>query len=156
LRLLRRRPLTREELRSALEDRGYDSVDNERVLRALADEGWLDDHALAVHYIVVRAERLGHGRDRLLNELVERGVAAATAAGAWSEALEQGRLEPSRMLARQVDVRLRREGGRLGPHAYRRVYNSLLRAGFDAASVSAQLEPYRDFPDDGEGVVVDE
>ena len=155
LRLLGRRPLSAEELRLKLEQRGFAGGESLDAVRHLESEGWLDDHALALHYIVVRAERLGHGRERLVRELIERGVARETVERAWNEALEQGGLDPDRLLARQAALRLEREGGRLDPRAYRRVYNSLLRAGFEACSIRTQLEPYRDFPDDADSVVAD-
>ena len=153
--LLARRPLTREELRLRLEDRGFGGEESAEALESLENDGLVDDHALALHYVVVRAERLGHGRERLVRELVERGVAEETAGRAWREALEQGRLEPERLLARQAGRRVEREGGRLDARAYRRVYNSLLRAGFEARSIRTQLEPYRDFADDADGFVAD-
>jgi SOS response regulatory protein OraA/RecX len=155
LRLLGRRPLTVEELRLRLERRGFDPAESAAALDALGREGWIDDHELALHYIVVRAERLGHGRERLCRELVGRGVPAEIVERAWSEALQQGRLEPERLLARQASLRVEREGGRLDLRAYRRVYNSLLRAGFEAPSIRTQLEPYIDFADDAEAVVAD-
>lgn len=155
LRLLGRRPLTAEELRRALGERGFASRETAREVRRLEQQGLIDDRALALHYIAVRAERLGHGRERLVRELTERGIARATAERAWSDAVRQGSVEPEQLLARQAGRRVEREGGRLDVRAYRRVYNALLRAGFDPRSIRTRLEPYRDFPDDAGDVVAD-
>lgn len=148
LRLLERRPLTAEELRRALAQRGFDAAETAATLGRLEREGLVDDAALALHYVTVRAERLGHGKERLLRELVERGIPRAAAERAWAEALHRGSVEPDALLAREVARRLERAGGRLDERACRRVYNALLRAGFDARSIRTHLEPFADFPDE--------
>jgi regulatory protein len=155
LQLLGRRPLTAEELQRKLEQKGFDGAARAEALAALESEGLLDDGGLALHYILVRSERLGHGRERLVRELIERGVARETAEQAWTDAVDGGSLDPERLLARQARLRLEREGGRLDLQAYRRVYNSLLRAGFEARSIRAQLDPFRDFPDGADGGAAD-
>jgi regulatory protein len=153
LQLLSRRPLTAEELLRRLEQRGFETAKSERIVRELEREGWIDDLGLARHYITVRSERLGHGRERLLRELVERGVDRETAERAWNELLEERQVEPGRILTSQAASRLEREGGRLDRRAYRRVYNSLLRAGFDPNDIRTELKPYRDFSDDVDDAV---
>jgi regulatory protein len=147
LRLLARRPLSVAELRRRLASRGHDPRAVEWAVERLARAGYLDDLALAVEFILVRAARRGYGRERLLAELARRGVDPRTAAEAWTRALgEEPELDRA-SLRRRVCAELARAGGRLDARAYRRVYNALLRAGFDGASVESELAPYRDFPE---------
>lgn len=156
LRLLSRRPRTVLELRHALAEGGHDTGEIDAALDALLDEGKLDDGELALHYILVRTDRLGHGRDRLLRELEARGVDEDVAGKAWQSAVDEYGVDPARLLARQAQRQLNRCGGRLGPAAYRRVYNALLRAGFGAYDVRKELEPYRAFDDDAGESGIDE
>jgi regulatory protein len=155
-RILARRPRTERELRDALAGRGHVAEAIDETVRALQEAGVLNDAGLALHYILTRTERLGHGRERLLRELEERGVDAAIAASAWRLAEERYGVDSAALLARQVARRTADLDGRLDRRAYRRVYNALLRAGFEAHSVRRELEPYRafnhtaeEFDDDG-------
>jgi regulatory protein len=147
LRLLARRPRTRRELADELAERGHGAVVIESVLESLAADGRLDDRELALHFILVRTDRLGHGQQRLLRELEARGVDRDVAAAAWRAAVEDYGVDPDHLLARQLQRQLRRSGERLGPAAYRRVYNALLRAGFGSHDVRRELQRYRAFDD---------
>ena len=146
-RLLARRPRTERELRDALSERGHGSEEIDEAVRELTEAGLLDDAGLALHYILMRTERRGHGRERLLRELQARGVDAETAAAAWRGAEERYGVDAGSLLARQVARRIAPFDGRLDMKGYRRVYNALLRAGFDAYSVRRELEPHRAFND---------
>jgi len=147
LRLLGRRPLTEDELRRRLEDRGHAADAVASALQRAVDAGYVDDSRLAGEYIATRARRLGHGKDRLLRELRRRGVDADLAASAWDRVVEEEGLEPLKLLRRAAQGRVERCGGKLDPRAYRRVYNALLRAGFDPDAIAAELRAYRIFPD---------
>ncbi|HKQ59697.1 MAG TPA: hypothetical protein VJS92_00350, partial [Candidatus Polarisedimenticolaceae bacterium] len=61
-------------------------------------------------------------------------------------AVAQGELAEDQPLRQAVGRRL--AAGGLDRRAYRRVYNALLRAGFEAERIRAELEPHRTFPDD--------
>ena len=146
LRMLARRPLTSHEVRHRLSARGHADPVVEVVLERLRGEGYVDDEKLAVDYIVLRAERLGHGRRRLVGELERRGVEPDLADRCWRVAMDEMGLDPPAVLRREAERRVSRAGGGLDARSYRRVYNALLRAGHDAASVAAELEPYRESP----------
>lgn len=152
LALLRRRPRTAHELREALLGGGHAADHVDEALRALEQAGYVDDEELALHYIVTRSERLGLGRMRLLRELEERGVEPETARRAWDAALRDHGIDPEQLLRRAVRKRVESHAGGLDLRAYRRVYNALLRAGFEPAGIRAELDAYRAFPDSEDGV----
>ena len=143
LRELARRPLTRAEVGSRLRAAGHDGAVLDDALDRLEAIGYVDDLVLALDYIVTRANRLGHSRRKLLRDLERRGVDREVARSAWNRALDQGDVRPEALLRRRVAKELERSGGTLDPKAYRRVYNALLRAGFDAASIVGELSPHR-------------
>jgi regulatory protein len=145
LSLLSRKPLTEHELRRSLTDRGHGSAAVDGAVERLLEEGYLDDRKLALHYILARTERLGHGRGRLLRDLEERGMERGVAEAAWMEAAADHGLEQDALLRREATRRIERCGGRLGVADYRRVYNALLRAGFDAYAIRSVLDDYRDW-----------
>lgn len=143
LRALGRRPLTAAELRSRLESAGHGAAVIDETCATLAARGWLDDGELARHYIVTRAERLGHGPGRLIEGLVRRGVARAVAQAAWDVAVAGGEVSLDGMLNAQIARRLARRQRALDAREYARVYNSLLRAGFPGDAVERALAPRR-------------
>ena len=116
------------------------------MVETLRRRGYLGDAELAMQYVVARATRLGHGPLRLQRDLEQRGIDASVAQRAWQQAVEQGDVDPETLLGRAVERRL---GGSAlqGPGNYRRVYNALIRAGFDPHDVRAALAPHRAFED---------
>jgi regulatory protein len=150
--LLARKPLTGAELTDALSERGLEAGAVEQAVERLREEGYIDDRKLALHYILARSERLGHGASRLLRELERRGVEKETARSAWDEAVLEHGLAEDELLRREVRRRVDRSGGRLDLAGFRRVYNALLRAGFDPHAVRSELEEFSSFSelsDDG-------
>ncbi len=143
LRLLARRPRTEAEIREALRQRGVAPPEVHRTMRRLEERGWLDDRTLAEHFITTRAARLGHGKRRLLMDLARRGVASAVAEGAWAEAVRRGEVDPRESARRAAARAVARRGGRLDGRGYARVYNALLRQGFDVDTVESVLESHR-------------
>ncbi len=146
--LLSRKPLTERELRRSLGDKGHREDAVNGAVERLLDCGILDDRKLALHYILARTERLGHGAERLMRELQERGVERAVAESAWREAAADHGLDQNALLRREAMRRIERCGGRLGAADYRRVYNALFRAGFDAHAIRSVIDEYRDGNED--------
>jgi len=140
---LARRPLTRAEMRKRLAAKGFGVEEIERTVAELVDERLLDDEALALDFIVLRSARLRLGKGRLLRELGRRGVDEGVAERAYLQAVESGDLDPESLLRDAVAARLKRERD-LDATALRRVYNALLRAGFPAAGLYAELKRQRD------------
>jgi regulatory protein len=141
--LLARRPLTCAEVRLKLVAEGCDPSEAASAVDRLAAGGVLDDFRLASHYFLTRSERLGHGRGRLLAELERRGIDPEVAGRAWDALVETGDLDPMARLAREAERRAAAAGGALDRKRYARVYNALLRAGFDPGAVAAALERFR-------------
>jgi len=144
---LARKPLTAAELRSALSRAGVAEESVAQAVDRLSADGYLDDRKLALHYILARTERLGHGPRRLLRELEQRGVERLVAQDAWNEAVEEHGLQEERLLRREVRRKVERCGGKLDPPDFRRVYNALLRAGFEPYAIRSELDSYRTFPE---------
>ena len=140
VRRLCRRPLTVREIRDRLEQSGHCEAEVEAVLERLLADGSLNDQALASHYMAARMERLGHGPLRLVRELVRRGVEESVVQAALCAGLAQGDLDPERVLRREVHRRFSHET--VTPREYRRVYNAMLRAGFEPLSIRSALDRY--------------
>jgi regulatory protein len=143
LRLLRLKPRTVTELRDALLASGHAVEAVEEIVARFAEAGYLDDLRLADHYIVTRADRKGHGRERILSELVRRGVDPAVARRAWDRVVADSRIDPDAALEREVRKRLATARLPLDERGYVRMYNALLRAGFEPGAIESALEPYR-------------
>ena len=142
LALLSRRPRTIHEIRSTLVREGFAGPEVDAAVDRLAREGLLDDRALAEHFVAVRSERKGHAPARLIRELEARGVDAETAHRAVRAAREAGLLDPAALLRREVERRLARQGGALDRRGWVRMYNALLRLGFEPRDVREALEPH--------------
>jgi SOS response regulatory protein OraA/RecX len=142
-RWLARRPLTEHELRARLARAGHPAPEIEAVTERLLAAGLVYDRRLAADFIALRSERLGHGPDRLLGQLVRRGVSPAVADRAWHDAVAGGEVDPLAVLRRRLARGLERGAGRLDPRSWSRMYNALLRAGFPSEMVERELEPHR-------------
>lgn len=142
LRLLARRPLCRQELRERLLEDGSAAAEIDDALDRLEADGVIDDLKLSLHYIVARANRLGLGRTRMLAELERRGVDPEDARAAWARAVREGHVDPD-ALARKAAAKRIGGAGAIDPGRYRRVYNALLRAGFDPTAIRAALDAHR-------------
>ena len=144
MRLLGRRPLTEAELRERLARAHHAAAAIDHTCERLREAGYLDDHALAVDFIVNRAERLGHGPEKLLAALCERGVPEEVVEAALQLAIERGDLSPREVLQRRMRRHLRGAAPPLTPREYARVYNALRRAGFDGAMIRQELDCLRE------------
>jgi len=140
---LARRPLAEAEIRGRLAAKGFDDAEVERTVDALLAERLLDDEALALDFVVLRSARLRLGKARLMRELEQRGVDRGVAERAYQKAVDGGDLDPDRLLREAVTARLKREREPTAAGT-RRVYNALLRAGFPAAELYAELKRQRD------------
>jgi regulatory protein len=139
LRRIAVRPRTTVEIRQQLEERGHGAASIDRVVDRLRERGYVDDAELAWNFIVARAPRLGHGPRRLIGDLVRRGVSRETAEAAWRRAVEQGDVDGEALLRRELQRRLGPTIRPVDPRTRRRVYNALLRAGFEGSAVHREL-----------------
>ena len=139
LSILARRPLTEAELRRRLAARDHSDEDVHEACAYLRKAGYVDDGRLALDFIVLRAERLGHGPSRLTDELCRRGVEREVAESALQRAIDQGDLDPQRLLRRRLERLLRDAPTQPGLRDRVRVYNALRRAGFDGDAIRREL-----------------
>lgn len=139
--LLARRPHSEAELRAALVRAGHAAAEVERETERLREAGWLDDRCLAEQVLRAHARR-GHAPRLAWEELERRGVAPETIRAAAAELDQEGGLDPAEGLASRLAALLAAERRPLDRRALRRVYNRLLRAGFEENDVSAALEPH--------------
>jgi regulatory protein len=128
LSLLAQRPWTRRDLARRLRRRGAPADVAEAVVADLEARGYVDDRAFAVTWVEVRGRERGFGRERLRQELLQRGIAKpivdAAIAGAFVEVDE---------LARAHAVAARRLGPwrrRMPEQAARRLQAYLRRRGY--------------------------
>ena len=135
LTLLAGRELSAAQLGERLLRRGFTADATEAAVTRLRREGSLDDRRAAAAYARRAVEIRRQGPARIARELAARGVEASVAKAAIEEALV-GR-DPEELLARSLDRRL---GGPIATRAeFRRLYQYLLRQGFEGAMAAAAL-----------------
>ena len=144
LRLLGLRPRSVQEMLRKLRERSHNPSAAAEVVGRLEAQGLLDDAAFAEHFARVRSAK-GHGRGRLLTDLLARGVERRVAERAIDSVLEEeavDELEVARQLA------LKRIGQMKGlPRevVFRRVVAHLARRGYRGREVvEAVTEALRD------------
>ena len=88
LHLLSYRPRAEQELRRRLHSKNFPHALVEWCLRALQEEGLIDDHAFASAYVRSRIRLKPRGRFRLTQELRQKGVSAEVAEQAIDRAFD--------------------------------------------------------------------
>jgi regulatory protein len=130
--MLARRELSVKQLRARLLQRTGRADEVEAAIERLRANGSLDDERVATAYARTAAHVKGRGRDRILRELSQMGIAQATARRAVDEvanpAEERDRLQRA-LVRRAKGIDLRE------PAAMRRVFAALIRQGFDPEHV---------------------
>ena len=135
LALLARRELSTSQLRDRLLRRDFPPGVVERALERLRDEHALDDRRAAATYARTAVLVKRRGPRRVARELetrgIERGDARAAVDAVYADHDEQDVLE--RALARRLEGPVRDRA------QFRRLYQYLLRQGFDAGMAAATL-----------------
>ena len=130
VRLLTVRARSRDELRRALELRGFASGTIGRTLDALARDGSLNESAALESFLMSREERFS--RERLRTELRQRGFAKDAVDGALASRSD----DDERRLLEALFRRRSRELASLAPDRRRKkVFDFLRRRGFGAAAI---------------------
>ncbi|MBI4477520.1 MAG: regulatory protein RecX [Acidobacteria bacterium] len=140
LRLLSIRDLTEHQLRMKLEARGHPSTEIQDVIERLQSDHTLNDERLAHARARREAERGRKGPHRVRRELEEAGVTASLARAAVTAAF--GEADAGQTLNGLLQKRLRGLTA-LNQTEYRRVYQYLLRRGFDGADIVSALRRYQ-------------
>jgi regulatory protein len=141
LRMLASRPRAISDLLWRLRHRGLNPSAVAEVVGRLEDQGLLNDDDFSRHYVRVRSER-GHGRARLLSDLLSQGVERRRAERAIDEVLDQEGVDPTdqaRELARKR-MRQLRHGGLSRTKLRRRVLGYLSRRGYRGWEVAEVVD----------------
>ena len=147
LTLLARRELCAEQLRERLRRKGVPRDAIESAIRRLRTEGALDDRRTAAAYARLAVTVKLRGRLRTLRELERIGIDQTTARAAVDEVFEEidERAHVERALGR------RHQGTITDRAHFRRLYQYLIRQGFDsglaAAVLTARAEDGAELPD---------
>ncbi|MCY4029544.1 MAG: regulatory protein RecX [Acidobacteria bacterium] len=135
LTLLAGRDLSAAQLADRLRRRGYTPQAADGAIVRLRREGALDDHRAAAAFARRAMAVRRRGPARIARELAARGVDPSVAEAAIAEALD-GR-SPEALLEQSLDRRL---SGPIASRAeFRRLYQYLLRQGFEGAMAAAAL-----------------
>ena len=146
LRLLAGRDLSVAECRSRLRDRAHPPEEVDAAIARLVEEGTLNDDRVARAYARTAIDVKGRGRVRIAQELSQKGISRDVITAALAEVF--GELDERLLVSRAIQKKLR---GRVRPSEvseYARLYQYLMRQGFSAAVVSAELRRLRSQRDD--------
>ncbi|MGH8637559.1 MAG: regulatory protein RecX [Burkholderiales bacterium] len=141
LRMLARRELSTEGVRSRLEDRGFGRDEIEDAIARLLASGALDDARAARAYARTATNVKGRGRLRVMRELLQMGIHADIASEALGEVF--GELDERALIARALQKKLRGRAKPGTPAEHARLYQYLMRQGFSPAGVTAALRRLR-------------
>lgn len=133
--MLARRELSSAQLRERLSRKGLDSVEIERTIHRLSREGLLDDRRTAITYARQAAIVKLRGPYRAVKELQARGISENDAQSAIAEVF--GEVNEQTVLNRALARRL--SGHVQNRVQFRRLYQYLLRQGFDGGMAAATL-----------------
>lgn len=137
LKLLARRELSVEALRTRLRDRGYPDADIAAAIDHLLETGALDDGRVARAYARTAATLKGRGRLRVERELMALGIDRNVAAEALGEVF--GELDERSLIAKALQKKLRGRKKITDIAERSRIYQYLLRQGFSPAGVAHAL-----------------
>jgi regulatory protein len=151
LALLARRELSEAQIRERLRRKDHAAEAIDRAIVRLRDAGAVDDRRVAVSAARTEAQVRSRGRGYVLRRLQSIGIAADTAADAVDEVF--GELDEPALLARALSRRLRGPSATIRDQAhFRRLYQQLVRQGFQPSAVLAALKARAkatDVPDEG-------
>ena len=133
--MLARRELSSAQVRDRLTRKGFAKAEVEDAVRRLGTEGAIDDCRAAAAYAHQSATVKLRGRARTLQELHARGISRSDAVVAVEQAYAA--LDEAVLLDRAIRRRL---DGQIRSRAqFRRLYQALLRQGFDGSAVATAL-----------------
>ena len=137
LRALMRRAHSVHQMRELLERRAADPAFVQPVLERLKHQKYLDDARYAVEYARSHAQTRRQGRFRIARELRIRGVPDRHIEPALDSVFQE--MDEGDLVRARLQRRLARERGELDERKVASLYRSLLRAGFSADVIRAEL-----------------
>lgn len=135
LRLLGRRDYSTAELTARLIDRGYDPTEVDTLISALRTERFLDDERVAKAHVRTASAIKGRGRHRIRRELEARGIAPSVVDDATTQVSANDEAETLRRL-----VERKTRGRTLDLAGRQRLFQQLLRRGFDATAIRKAIQ----------------
>jgi len=139
LRLLGLRPRAVQEMIRRLRERGHNPSAVAEVVGRLESQGLLDDVAFSEHFARVRSAR-GHGRGRLLTDLLARGIDRRVAERAIDRVLEADEVDEQEAARKLAVKRIGRLKGLPREVVFRRVAAYLARRGYRGRDVLDVVE----------------
>jgi regulatory protein len=137
LKLLGRRELSVQQLRSRLLDREHTPEEADEAVAKLLENGALDDRRVARAYARTASKIKGRGRLRVTRELQALGISREIVAEAVADVFSD--LDERALIDRAIEKKLR--GGKKPSTMQERarLYQFLMRQGFTPAAVSTAL-----------------
>lgn len=137
IRALMRRAYSIWEMRKYLEERAEEKPAVRRVLDRLKQKGYLDDARFAAQFARYHADTRRQGRFRIARELRTRGVPDRHIEAALDAAFAEA--DEAALVRARIARRLRSLRGPMDRKRLASLYRSLLRAGFSADVIRAEL-----------------
>ncbi len=138
LKMLARRELSTTQVRERLRRKGFADHESDPAIDRLQDEGALDDVRTATAFARQALNLKMRGRQRTLREIqamgIDRGVARTAVDEVYAAVDERDLIE--RVLTRRL------KGPISSPAEFRRLYQALLRQGFDSGTVVSILKAH--------------
>lgn len=139
--LLGRRAYTTRKLQEKLKDKKYTKTDIAATIRFCLDHHYLDDVEYAKNFIRARDALRPRGRRVLRLELIRKGVASADIDKAFED--EELSSRDEKVLATNIIKRKSKQCATLSREvAYRRLFGTLARRGFDINIIKEVLNEY--------------
>jgi regulatory protein len=137
LRQLSARELSEKRVRERLLKRQHAPDAIEKAIERLRSEGAIDDRRAAIACARTEAAVKGHGRERVLRRLQAIGIPNDLARQATDQVFET--VDEPALLLRALARRKRHGETVRSPGGFRRLYQALVRQGFEPSAVVALL-----------------
>jgi regulatory protein len=137
VRALMRRAHSVHEMKQKLERRSENKLLVQVVMARLRENGQIDDTRYAKQFVRQRIEGRKQGRFRVARDLRARGVPDRHIEAALKETIEE--TDEGAMVRLRIERKLRSYRGEIDEKKMASIYGSLLRAGFSADVIRAEL-----------------
>lgn len=137
MRLLEHMDRTEKGLRDKLRQSGFSPDAVDAALAYVQSYGYIDDSRYARTYVAYRMD--SKSRQKIIQELIGKGVDKETAVAAWEEEAALNSPDERTLLIRTVEKKCA-PGTELDEKEMRRLYGYLVRRGFQFSDISSVLE----------------
>ena len=137
LRLLEHMDRTEQGLTDRLRQAGFSEKAAEDAVSYVRELGYINDERYAFHYIMYRIHN--KSRQKIFQELQQKGVDRQTIQSAWEEAEELETPDERALLCQMIEKKYE-PGAELDEREMRRLYGYLARRGFRSGDIFSVLE----------------